>query len=48
MNENNNQTDKKFCEDCGFEWEMIFLRRRKDGKYFCVHCAPRNQLKNGN
>ncbi|KLL03169.1 MAG: hypothetical protein MRECE_25c012 [Mycoplasmataceae bacterium CE_OT135] len=48
MNENKIDNEKKFCEDCGFEWEIHFLRKRKDGKYFCIHCAPRNQLRKGN
>ena len=36
--------EKKFCADCGFEYKIGQMLKRRDGKYFCYRCAPRNQL----
>jgi len=43
MNESNKE-EKKFCNDCGYEYPISQLRKRKDGKHFCVRCESRNQL----
>lgn len=41
---NNQDSEKKFCSDCGFKYKKNEMLERKDGKWFCLRCAPRNQL----